>query len=82
MPAQPLIAVDPSALEALLEKVDRLHKRLDQVEMTPRPEWVTVDEFATLIGKHRRTVLRRIADGSVETKTIGGERMVRVNLGA
>ncbi len=77
-----LIAIDPSALDSLRMEIIRLHRRLDTVTMAPRPEWVTVDTFASMIGKHRRTVLRRIAEGKVETREIGGERMVRVNQGA
>lgn len=37
-----LIAIDADALESLRIEVQRLHKRLDAVQMTPRPEWVTV----------------------------------------
>lgn len=77
-----LIAIDPNALNDLLSEVRRLNKRLDAVEMTPRPEWMTVDHFAAFIGKHRRTVIRRIEDGSLECREIAGVRMVRVNLGA
>lgn len=77
-----LIAIDPQALEALCDEVSRLHKRLDAVQMIPRPEWVTVEEFAKLIDRHPRTVKRRIKAGEVETREIAGVCMVRVNLGA
>jgi len=73
------IAIDPSALDALRSEIARIHARLDAVAMTPAPEWVTVDQFADMIGKSRRTVLRRIDAGEIEARQIGGERMVRVN---
>jgi hypothetical protein len=77
-----LIAIDANALADLRQEVSRLHKRLDAVQMTPRPEWVTVAEFAEIIGKSRRTVLRRIQEGELESKNIAGARMVRVIQGA
>ena len=77
-----LIAIDPQALDALRVEIEKLHKRLDAVQMEPRPEWVTVEEFAKLIGKHPRTVKRRIQAGEVEAREIAGVRMVRVNLDA
>lgn len=77
-----LIAIDPSALDALRNDIERLHARLDAVAMTPLPEWVTVDQMAEMIGRSRRTVIRRIEAGEIETRHIGGERMVRANRGA
>nr|WP_309504345.1 hypothetical protein [uncultured Roseovarius sp.] len=75
-----LIAIDPHALEALQSEIARLHAKLDAVAMMPKPEWVPVNEFAEMIGKSRRTVLRRIKAGELETREIGGERMVHVSL--
>lgn len=77
-----LIAIDPSALDALRSEIERLHMRLDAVAMKPLPEWVTIDQLADMIGKSRRTVTRRIEAGEIETCLIGGERMVRVDRGA
>lgn len=74
-----MIAIDPDALEALTVELQRLHKRLDQVEMAPRPEWITIDDCAALIGKHRKTITRRIKAGEIEAREICGERMVRFN---
>lgn len=76
-----LIAVDPTAIEALTAEIKRLHQRLDAVEMTPRPDWVTVKEYATLIGRSLRTVTRRIDAGELEIRNECGVRMIRVNQG-
>jgi hypothetical protein len=74
-----MIAIDPDALDALTIELSRLHKRLDAVEMTPRPTWLTVNDCAKAIGKDRKTVIRRIKAGRIEAKEICGERMVRFN---
>lgn len=76
-----LIAIDANALESLRSEIHRLHKRLDAVQMTPRPEWLTVGEFADHVGRTKRTVRNWINEGSVETKREGGVTLVRVNQG-
>jgi hypothetical protein len=82
MNPQTLIAVDPNALADISNELARLHRRLDQVKMTQNPEWVTVNEYAALKKINRRTVIRKIEAGKVETQYIDGDRMVRVNLAA
>lgn len=77
-----LIAVDPVAIENLTAEIRRLHQRLDAVEMTPRPDWVTVKEYAAHIGRSLRTVARRIDAGELEIRNECGVRMVRLNQGA
>lgn len=72
-----LIAIDANALAKLCKEVSRLHERLDAVDITPRPEWVTVGEFAQKVDRSPRTVTRWIDAGQVESKTIAGVRMVR-----
>lgn len=80
MTAEPrtLIAVDPEALAALHAEVAALRRAVEAVTMQPKPEWVTIDEYAKMIGRSRKTVLRRIAEGRVEVKHVGGVRMIRV----
>lgn len=73
-----LIAIDANALESLLVEVQRLHKRLDAVQMMPMPEWVTVAEYAARVGRTKRTVRNWINEGSIETKREGAVTMVRV----
>lgn len=72
-----MIAIDPDALETLLQSVSLLHSRLDEVEMTPRSEWSTVPEYAASVGRTVQTVNKWIRDGVVETKREGTVRMVR-----
>jgi hypothetical protein len=74
-----MMLVDPDALDALTAELKRLHNRLDQVEMAPRPEWITIDHCAKSLGKHRKTILRRIEAGQIEAREICGERLVRFN---
>lgn len=74
-----LIAIDPNALESLTREVERLHQRLDAVQMQPQPEWLTVKEYADYVGRHPRTITRRIEAGELEACEMAGARMVRVN---
>lgn len=79
MKNQTLIAVDPSALDRVTQELRRLHQRLDAFEMQPRPEWVTVAEYAEKVGRTKRTVRNWIDAGMIDTKTEGKLRLVRVN---
>lgn len=74
-----LIAIDPQALDALRVEIARLHKRLDAVQMAPRPEWVTVTDYAAHVKRTKRTVRNWINEGSVDTKREGGVTLVRLN---
>ena len=73
-----MVAVDPAALQALCDQVAALRSALERVIITPRPEWLTVDDYAKFTQQSRRTVLRRISEGAVELRKIGGKRMIRV----
>ena len=72
-----LIAIDPNALESLRQELARLHKRLDQFEMQPKPEWIPADQFAKQVGKSLRTIKRWTNEGKIETKRVGAVLMVR-----
>ena len=77
-----LIAIDPQALDALRVEIEKLHKRLDAVQMAPRPEWVTITDYAAHVNRTKRTVRNWINEGSVETKREGGVTLVRLSQGA
>jgi excisionase family DNA binding protein len=77
-----LIAIDPNALQALTDELARVNRRLDAVQMTAMPEWLTVENYAELIGKTKRTVTRMIDSGKLEVKHTGGIRLIHVNLAA
>ena len=76
-----LIAIDPSALDSLRMEIVRLHRRLDGVTMAPRPEWVTVAEYAEKVGRTKRTVRNWIDAGTVDTKVEGKVLLVRITQG-
>lgn len=76
---QTLIAVDPDKLDALARDVQRLHARLDAVQMTAGPEWLTVKEYASHVGRTTRTVRNWIEGGKVDVKHDGEVVFVRVN---
>ncbi|WP_051539453.1 helix-turn-helix domain-containing protein [Sulfitobacter sp. 20_GPM-1509m] len=71
-----LIAIDATALDALLSEIARLHQRFDAVEMTPRPEWVTIPDAAEALGVSTDTIRRYIRQGSMEARDVCGRRMV------
>lgn len=77
-----LIAIDPDALEGLTREVKRLHQRLDAIEMQPKPEWVTVPEYAEMVGRTTRTIRNWIDSGKVETKRDGEVTLVRLSQAA
>jgi hypothetical protein len=73
-----MIVIDRSELRHLIDTVERLERKIDLVQITPRPEWVTVAEAARIAGVSQRTIRDRIAAGKVQAKDFGGTRMVRV----
>lgn len=76
-----LIAIDADALESLRLEVSRLHKRLDAVQMTPKPQWLPIPAYAAHVGRTMRTVRNWINDGSVESKREGAVTLVKVSQG-
>lgn len=79
MTAQTLIAIDADALEGLRHEMRRINARLDAVEMTPAPAWVTLDEYAVKVGKSKRTIRNWKDAGLIDTKLEGTVTMVRVS---
>ena len=73
-----MIAVDPAALQALRDEIAALRQSIEAVSLSAKPEWLTVKDYAAMIGRSEKTVMRRIAEGSVEVKHVGGVRMVRI----
>ena len=78
MTAQTLIAIDPAALQGLRDEIAALRRSIEGVSMTPRPEWLTVADYAAFIGKSQRTVKRMVDEGKVETKHVGHVRLVKI----
>lgn len=78
MNATALITITPDALNAVLERLERIERAL-----TARPpEWITIEDYAARAGCSRRTVLRQIERGELQVMGAGHKRMVRVNQAA
>ncbi len=73
-----LIAVDPAALDEIKAELAALRRDLQRVQMQPRPQWVTVKEYALQAGRTPRTVQGWIKAGKIESRREGGRLMVKV----
>lgn len=74
-----MVAVDPDALAALQAEIAALRREVRAVRMVPKPEWVTAAEYAKQLGVTRRTVMNRIAAGSIQSSRQGNTVLVRAN---
>lgn len=62
-----LIAIDPTALDGLIAEVKALRHEVNQARIKPANRWITIKEYAGIIGKSESTVNRHIALGKVRT---------------
>ena len=62
-----LIAIDPQALSGLIAEVKAMREELRQARIQPAQKWITIKEYAAIIGKSESTVNRHIAQGKVAT---------------
>ena len=74
-----VVLVDPDALADLNRQLELIRQRLEVMEAQPRPEWVTIPQYAEMIGRSASTVKRRIRQGKLDVKDESGTRMVRLN---
>ena len=74
-----LIAIRTDDFRQLLNEIAQIRKTLDTLQATPQPEWLTAADYAKLIGRSQRTVLRRVNDRTIQSRIIAGVRMVRFN---
>ncbi len=63
-----LIAVEEDAIKAIRDQLNRLEQRLNTVQITPPPAWITISEYAETVGRSEATVRRWIRQGRVERK--------------
>lgn len=77
MTAPMLIAIDATEIAAMREELRALRMEIRNVQMTPRPEWLTVSAYAHEVGRTERTVRAWIAAGRVESRRDGNVLMVR-----
>lgn len=76
---RPLIAADPGKLDTILDEIQRMHRRLDLVEMERRPYWLPLAAYAEHVGRTPRTVRNWIDAGKVDTKREGSVVFVKVS---
>jgi hypothetical protein len=75
----PLVVIDADTADRILRELAALHDKLDRLDVKPKPEWLSINDYAQHIGCHRKTVIRRIEAGRIEAKHVGGVRMVKVS---
>ena len=66
--AAQLIAVDASALDALVSEVRELRNEVRQARIQPEPKWITIAECALKSGKSQSTVSRWAREGKLPRK--------------
>lgn len=79
MGQQTIIAIEKADLDGILRELADLKSRLDKVILTPKPEWVSVREYAASIGRSERTVQRYIDQGRLVTKEECGVTLVKTS---
>lgn len=72
-----MIAVDAAELVALREEVAALRRSIEAVQMAPRPDWLSLDEYAAQVGRTSKTVRAWVRDGRLDTKREGSRLMIR-----
>ena len=70
-PFDPIMA----ELTSIRAAVADLNDKLAKVEMKPKPEYVTIKEYAAMIGKSVDTVKRRLP--TLDSKVEAGVTMIR-----
>jgi hypothetical protein len=76
---QQLIAVDVTALDALVKKVDRLEQLLHGGKFQPKQDWVSIQEAALILECCPSTIRRKINLGEIQAKGSGKSRRVRLD---
>lgn len=72
-----LIAVDASVLDAIQAELAALRRCIEAVQMAPRPDWLTVEDYAALVGRTTKTVRAWVREGRLDTKREGSVLMIR-----
>lgn len=74
-----MIAVDETLMQSLIAEVQSLRRAIDRVQMTPRPEWVTVQAYAEMTGRTTKTVREWVREGKVDSRRDGTVLMIRAS---
>ena len=75
--AETLITIERADLDALYAQLRAINDKLNRVEMQPKPEWITLRDYASRMDCHPSTVHRRVQRGELDTRIEGGTTMVR-----
>ncbi len=60
------------AIAPLEAQLARLVTAIESAQVRPKPAWLSVKDYARLLGVTERTVRRHIKDGRLEARRIGG----------
>lgn len=77
MTEQTIISINAADLTRIERELADLKDMLGKVVMAPKPEWLTVKDYAACIGRSERTVQRYIEQGRVESKEECGVTLVK-----
>lgn len=72
---QTLFTIEKADLDRLVAEMHEIRQRLDRVEMRPKPEWITMHDYAQKIGRSIDTVKRRLP--SLESRVEAGVTLIR-----
>lgn len=76
MSKQTLITIEQADLDQITDRLAAIEAMLKSCDLTPKPEWVTINEAAKRLGRHPSTIRRHLA--SMEQKEVGGKILVRL----
>lgn len=65
-------------LKAIREELSSLRQLVQKAVIVPKPEWMTLKEYAAYIDKSTTTVRRLVLSGQVESKRLGKTLMIKV----
>ncbi|MEH6737278.1 MAG: helix-turn-helix domain-containing protein [Sulfitobacter sp.] len=73
-----LIAIEATALDAILKRLDRIDHKLEGATIVPRAEWLTVKDAAQTLGVKPDTIRRKAKSGEIQARGTGKCRMVKL----
>jgi len=71
-------AVIVTSADELERIVARAVAREVSAALAPRQEWATIPDAAQHFGKSKDTVRRWVREGTLESRTVGGQKEVRI----
>lgn len=71
------VAIDGARIEKLERQLNRIEAALKLLLKPKRQDWITVQECAKLVSRTEATVSRWVREGRIQSKFVGGRRLVR-----